>query len=298
MKKVPVTVILLTLNEEFHLPGVLENIQGWAEEIFIVDSCSTDRTVDIALQYGVKIVQRKFTNFGDQWNFALKSLPIKTPWTFKLDPDERLTDELKEEIRTIVSNDTSCCGFSMCRRLWFMGCPLHIKASVLRLWRTGSCRFSDVIVNEHPLVEGDVGFLKGVMEHFDSRDLNHWVDKQNRYSTMEAIARYQKRKLSVKPKLLGSPLQRRMFLKQVFFYVPFRYQIQCLHEVFWRGAWRSGRAGIQWARLRVEVRRMRELKFLEIRQTGRIPEIPKAPHGEFDERILKSELQTLVCNSK
>ena len=296
MNPLPITVIMLTLNEEFHLPGAIENVRDWAEDIFIVDSCSTDRTVDIALENGVGIVQRPFTNFGDQWNFALGNLPLKTPWTFKLDPDERLTPELKDEIRELLKSEPECSGYSMDRRLWFMGKPLHVLAPVLRLWRTGKCRFSDVIVNEHPLIDGPVGKLKGILEHFDSPDLNHWYDKQNRYSTMEAIAMVKGSALAATPRFFGSTLERRMFFKKIFFKVPFRYQIQWLHEVFGRGAWRDGRIGLAWARLRVEVRRMRALKAKEMRLTGVIPQVPKVPAGDFDPRVLNSPLQKQLAD--
>ena len=103
MCKLPITVIMLTLNEEYNLLGAIESIKDWAEDIFIVDSCSTDRTVDIALEHGVQIVQQPFTNFGDQWNFALERLPIKTSWTFKLDPDERLSTNLIDEIQELFN---------------------------------------------------------------------------------------------------------------------------------------------------------------------------------------------------
>ena len=101
---------MLTLNEEYNLPGAIESVKDWAEEMFIVDSCSTDRTVDIALEHGVQIVQRPFTNFGDQWNFALERLPIKTPWTMKLDPDERVTPELIDEMRELFEGKPDCYG--------------------------------------------------------------------------------------------------------------------------------------------------------------------------------------------
>lgn len=87
--KLPLTVIMLALNEEYHLSDTIENVKDWAGEIFIVDSCSTDRTVDIALERGVGIIRRPLTNFGHQWNFAFERRPIKTEWSFKLDPDER-----------------------------------------------------------------------------------------------------------------------------------------------------------------------------------------------------------------
>ena len=86
---------MITLNEGHNMAAVLENLRGWAQEVFIVDSYSKDDTVDIALKHGAHVVQRQFRGFGDQWNFAMSQLPITAPWTMKLDPDERLTDALK-----------------------------------------------------------------------------------------------------------------------------------------------------------------------------------------------------------
>ena len=294
MRKAPVSIIMLTLNEEYNLPGAIESIKDWAEEIFIVDSLSTDKTVDIAFDHGVNIVQRPFTNFGDQWNFALERLSIKTDWTFKLDPDERVTSELVAEIRRVTESKDSYNGYFMSRRLWFMGTPLHVKADVLRLWKTGKCRFSDVIVNEHPIVDGTVGKLKGILEHFDSPDLHHWYDKQNRYTTMEAIMRVKGDSLAAEPRLFGNSLERRMFFKKIFFKIPFRYQLQWLYELFGRGAWRDGSIGLAWARLRMEVQRAIELKSKEMHHTGNIPEIPQMPKGDFDQRVFSSRLQQQV----
>jgi len=291
LRKSPVTIIMITLNEEDNLPGAIESVKNWAEEIFIVDSCSTDKTVDIALKQGVKIIQRPFTNFGDQWNFALKRLPIKTDWTLKLDPDERLSPGLIDELWEMFEGKPDCYGYIMDRRLWFMGKPLHILAPVLRLWRTGKCRFSDVIVNEHPIVNGPIGKLKGILEHFDSPNLHHWYNKQNRYSTMEAIMRAKGASLAVKPRLFGNALERRMFLKKHFSRIPFRFQLLYLHEVFIRGAWQDGSVGLAWAHLHVELMRAIELKVKEMKITGKIPDIPKTPHGDFDQRLISSKLQ-------
>jgi len=294
MSKLPVTIIMLTLNEEHHLPEAIKNVKPWAEEIFIVDSCSTDGTVDIALEHEVKIVQRPFTNFGDQWNFALGRLPIKTPWTMKLDPDERVTPELFEEMGRAIQSKDACDGYWIPRRLWFMGKPLHVKQDVLRLWKTGKCRFSDVIVNEHPLINGKIGKLKSIIEHFDSNNLHHWMDKQNRFTTMEAIMKVDGNRLSTKPKLLGNTLERRMFFKKYFEYIPFKFQLLWIYLMIIEGVWRDGDAGRTWAHLRVEVMRMKEFKYKEMKSTGKIPEIPRAPHGSFDPRILSSPLQNLL----
>jgi glycosyltransferase involved in cell wall biosynthesis len=285
MNKVPITVIMLTLNEEFHLPDVIDNVKGWAEEVFIVDSCSSDRTVDIALESRIQIVQRRFTNFGDQWNFALQCCPTRTPWMLKLDPDERLSDKLKRDIEAVVSSTDPCAGYSFPRRIWFMGKPLHVYGDVLRLWKTGRCRFSDVLVNEHPLIDGTVGRLSGVLEHLDSYDLHHWNEKQNRYTTLEAVSVMQGKKLAVTPRLFGTPLERRMFFKKFFFRCPFRYQLLMIYELFYQGAWRDGKTGMAWARLRVEVMRMRELKILEMRTRDRISTVSKVPDAAFDPRL-------------
>jgi len=298
LRKSSVTIIMITLNEEDNLLGAIESVKNLAEEIFIVDSCSTDKTVDIALERGVKIIQRPFTNFGDQWNFALERLPIKTDWTLKLDPDERLSPGLIDELWEMFEDKPDCYGYIMNRRLWFMGKPLHVLAPVLRLWRTGKCRFSEVLVNEHPIVNGPIGKLKGILEHFDSPSLHHWYNKQNRYTTMEAIMRMRGASLAAKPRLLGNTLERRMFLKKHFSWLPFRFQLLYLHEVFVRGAWHEGSIGLAWAHLRVEVMRAIELKFKEMKITGKLLDIPKGPHGDFDQRVLSSRLQAQVFSEE
>src|SRR4029077_19057804 len=195
---VPVAVIMISLNEAHNMEGVLQNLRDWAQEIFLVDSYSGDSTVDIALRHGVNVVQRGFRGFGDQWNFALRELPITAPWTMKLDPDERLSDTLKREIAAaIIADDVD--GLSFDRRLWFMNRPLPVKHHLVRLWRTGRCRFTDVQVNEYPKVEGTIRRVSGELVHLDSPDLDHWLDKQNRYTTAEAVNAYQQGALAAEP---------------------------------------------------------------------------------------------------
>ena len=97
--------------------------------------------------------------------------------------------------------------------------------------------------------------------------------------------------LAVSPRLLGTPLERRMFLKRMFYSVPLRYQFLYWYHLLGQGVWRNGATGRLWARLRTEVYRMCEAKVREMRQTGRIPDVPKATHGCFDSRVLASRLQ-------
>ena len=290
MSKLSLTVIFITLNEEFHIGDAIDNVKDIADEIFVVDSLSSDRTVDIALEKGAKVVQRPFTDFGDQWNFALEKLPIKTAWTMKMDPDERLTEELKDEIRLRLSSPADL-AFNFHRVLYFMGKPLrHCTNLILRIWPSGHCRFSSVLVNEHPIVDLPVMTMKGKMLHYDSRDLHHWLEKQNRYTSMEAMMRFQNSRLAFSPKLFGSREERRMFLKKHFYSLPFRYTFLALY-LWFKGAWRSGLVGIYWINCRIMVMKLRDLKYKEMVFRGQKIFIPRPQRRNFDQRILESELQ-------
>lgn len=266
----PVAVVMISLNEGHNMEAVCRNLAGWAEEVFLVDSYSQDDTVEIALRHGVHVVQRRFRGFGDQWNFALRELPIRAPWTMKLDPDERLSDELKIESKKAVENG-SCHAFTLNVRLFFMGAPLPVRLHLLRLWKTGRARMSDVLVNEHIQVDGHVGRLSQDIEHHDSPDLDHWLEKQNRYTTAEAIAAYDRSPPADHPRLLGSAFQRRMWLKIHFHRLPFRYPLLFFYYWLWQGTWRAGWVGYAWARLRSDVMRMIEYKRREMEITGRRP---------------------------
>ena len=266
------------------MEAVLQNLRGWAQQVFLVDSCSADETVSIALQHGVYVVQRRFKGFGDQWNFALNELPIAAPWTMKLDPDERLTEELKLSIQNMIVNGGSD-GLIVQRRLWFMGAVLPVQNALIRVWRTGTCRFTDVVVNEYPLVEGRMGHAIGYLEHHDSPDLDHWVVKQNRYTTSEAISQFEGRALAIAPRFFGSWLHRRMWLKRNFWKVPGRYLILFVYHLIIVRAWRIGKVGWIWARLRTEVYRLWEYKRYEMGRMGHVSaKIPAHP-GKPDPRV-------------
>jgi glycosyltransferase involved in cell wall biosynthesis len=274
VERAPVAVVMISLNEAHQMEAVLDNVQPWAEQIFLVDSHSSDRTVDIALARGVTVVQRAFRGFGDQWNFALQTLPLRAPWTLKLDPDERLSAPLKASISGALARGAAD-AYTLERRLWFMGKPLPIRQRILRLWRTGTCRFSDVLVNEHPLVEGArIAHLSGDLEHHDSPSLEHWIDKQNRYSSAEARAIASGAPLSGAERLFGTPLERRMWLKKNFRHFPLRFRALFWAHYLGQGAWRGGREGLIWARLRADVQRMIEYKVLELARAGARPLVP------------------------
>ena len=286
MKKGSLTVIMLTLNEEYYLAEAIDNVQDIAEEIFILDSLSSDKTVDIALDKGVKILQRPFTNFGDQWNYALENFPVKTEWTLKLDPDERLTEVVKDSIRTIMNSKDSYHAYSVNFRLWFMGKPLNTKIkNIVRLWKTGTAKFSDNGVNEHLLPKGEIGVISGFIEHLDSKDMHHWLEKQNLYTSIEANRKFKGESLATKPNLLGNVLERRMFYKYIFFKIPMRYTLQFLHEFFYRGAWKDGIHGLRWVNSRIMCRKLVEVKYKECLIRNALLDVKKNAIGTYDKRV-------------
>lgn len=223
-EKIPVSFLMITLNDEYNLPGALESIKDLTDEVFIVDSLSTDRTVDVALAHGAHVVQRRFTNFGDHWAWVINNMPVSNSWVFALASDERITDSLKEELRALFRGAPQHDAYTVRWRRWFTGKPLRAVSDNSRLFRHEKMSVSNAVVNEHFITEGTVARLKGIVEHLDSRDMHVWFEKQNLYSTMEAIVYCKNLPLAAAPKILGNKLERRMFLKKHFRKIPFRYQ--------------------------------------------------------------------------
>jgi len=96
--KIPISVLILTRNEEVNIGQALENVCGWADQVFVVDSYSTDKTLDIARTMGTEIVQNPWHGYAAQKNWALDNLNFRNEWVFVLDADELLSDELKQEV--------------------------------------------------------------------------------------------------------------------------------------------------------------------------------------------------------
>jgi len=286
----PVAVVMISLNEGHNMEAVLANLAGWAQEVFLVDSFSVDETVDIALRHGVHVVQRPFRGFGDQWNFALRELPITSPWTMKLDPDERLDTRLKDSLAAVMQkNNPDVTGISVVRRLWFMGRRMGVRQRLLRMWRTGTAVFTNVSVNEHPIVTGTIVDAAGELIHYDSPDLDHWFEKQNRYSTAEAIIAYRKTALSGHARIFGTTFERRMWIKRNYYSIPFGSLWLFLYYLIGQGAWRAGRVGRIWSHLRCDIMRYRNYKRFEMTLTGREPLPLPRGMGVADSRVQQFE---------
>ena len=186
------SVITLTLNEEANIGTCLESVK-WADELIIVDSGSTDKTVTIARQYGASVCSSDWEGYGHAKNRALTR--VTKDWVLWLDADERVTPELADEIRTIVSSGTNdIAGYSVARRAYFLGrwikhCGWY-PARVVRLFRRDKGRFAEKKVHEYLILDGPVATLRHDLFHFTDPNLFHYFQKFNRYTSLAAEEMY------------------------------------------------------------------------------------------------------------
>ena len=186
-----VTFIILTKNEEVNLPDCLESIKGFAKRIVVVDSGSSDKTIEIAKKYGADVYEHNFETHAKQFNWALDNTDIVTKWTFRLDADERLTPELCEELSKLmlVHAKDNVNGVIMEAWLYFLdkkikhGC--HNKRKLM-LFKTGLARSEERLIDEHNVLKSGVSVsAKEKFIHYDFKGMTNWTDKMNWYATRE-----------------------------------------------------------------------------------------------------------------
>jgi len=293
-RKFPITVITNTINAEGHLNELFDSTLPYVEDYFIVDSRSIDKTVDICMERGVKVVQRPFKKPSDQFDWEVNNLPIKTPWIFLLSQDERFSSSLVADLERLfdagIPEEVDCLAFNW--RLWFMGSPLHAQSTVYRMFRTGHCHVSDVACDEHFFSDGRTIVLNSAIEHKDTLNLHEWYEKQNLWTTLGAVGRITDCCEEERLTPFGTALQRKMFFKRLCIRTPILGKLfMWAYYYFGFGAWKDGFAGWHWAQLRMWVNHVTDIKEKEFRKHG-IPKIlPTARHGDFDPRVMVSDLE-------
>lgn len=183
-----VSVVILTLNEERNVPHAIDSVNGWATDVFVLDSGSADRTCEIALGKGCRVHKNAFVNYSEQRNYALRQLPISTEWVFFLDADEWLGADLKGEIDAKLASRPAENGFLVRFKLIWMGRWIrhgYFSTWLLRLVRRSKAACDDRGINEHLIVEGAVGRLDNAFVHEDRNGLGAWARKHVKYAEME-----------------------------------------------------------------------------------------------------------------
>jgi glycosyltransferase involved in cell wall biosynthesis len=186
-------VVILTHNEERHISRALTSIAGIATEVFVVDSFSTDRTVELAQAQGATVQQNKFINYAKQFQWALDNAPITASWIMRLDADEVIETDLAARIRDELPRlADDVVGISLKRKHIFLGRWIRhggrYPLLLVRIWRRGHGRIEDRWMDEHMILWGGrtVTFDGGFADH-NLNDLSFFTDKHNKYATREAI---------------------------------------------------------------------------------------------------------------
>jgi hypothetical protein len=233
--RIPITVIIPTRNEAKHLGRCLEGARCCAQ-IYVVDSQSTDGTIEIARAFGAQVVQFRY---GGGWpkkrQWALQSLHFETEWVLLLDADEILTPELADEIRRAIQNP-GVQGYYVFLRLKFLGRTLRFGDSgfwKLSLFRYGKGHFEcrlrdqdesmgDIEIHEHVVVDGNAGSLGHALVHDNVDTLARYIAKHNEYSNWESRVLVQgvKEDGELPASLLGTQAQRRRWLKKCLYRAP------------------------------------------------------------------------------
>lgn len=194
MKEMPsIAVVILTFNESVHLPRALDYVRVFAREVFVIDSYSTDSTVDLARAGGAHVLEHPFQNYARQFEWALDNAPITSDWVMRLDADEIIERDLAEEIiarlPTLPSDVT---GINLNRKTIFQGKFIRyggrFPLTLLRIWRRGKARIEDRWMDEHMyLTEGRTVTFKGGFADHNLYDLTFFTAKHNNYASREAL---------------------------------------------------------------------------------------------------------------
>lgn len=199
MNRLSISAIILTYNEELHIRRCIESVSRVCEQVYVVDSYSTDQTCEIARSCGAVVFQNKYVNQAQQFQWALDNCPIRAEWTMRMDADEYLTDELIEEILSKLPDlpdDITGCFLPL--RVVFMdkmlkyGLPHQVQ--ILRLWRTGSVFMEQRWMDERCVLKSgkSINLKKSFVDH-NLKGLGEFTLKHNNYSNREAFIEVNRR---------------------------------------------------------------------------------------------------------
>lgn len=270
----PVSVLVLTYNEEANLDRCLASV-AWADDVLVVDSFSTDRTVEIARAHGARVVQRAFDGFAGQRNFGLDEGELRHEWVLHLDADEVVTDALRAEILSVQQSDAFP-AYWVPSRMMFQGQWLRHAGMYptyqVRLGRRDRLRFVQVGHGQREtLAAHEIGTLREPLDHFSfSKGLDDWFAKHNRYSADEAaVAVAGHGPIAWAALVSPDSTVRRRALKRLATRMPFRPTLRFLYMYLLRGGVLDGRAGLTYCRLLALYEAMTVQKERELRLAAR-----------------------------
>lgn len=253
-KRNMISILILTLNEVDNLPGCMKSV-AWSDDIHVMDSYSTDGTVELARELGAQVHFRKFDSFSQQQNWALENIPFKYPWVFYFDADERVTPALQKAMLAAVANPGENVAFSVLRRDFLRDTWLkHVQMTAFyqRLFRPEKMRYERLghCVSK---ADGPVATIEGYLDHFPfSKGWADWVKRHNFYSDQEAQQIVLNRK-AAKPVRWGALIsprtrtERKETVKEVYYRLPGRPVVKFLTMYVVKRGFLDGMAGFYYS---------------------------------------------------
>lgn len=277
-----IEVLIPTFNEEVNLPHALQSVSGWADAVHVIDSQSTDRTVEIAQQAGANVIVQPWLGYARQKNFALDHAGFRSDWVFILDADEAIEPDLRDSLLAIAARPPAQvpqAGFHINRYFVFLGRRIrhcgYFPSWNLRFFKRGTARYEERDVHEHMIVNGPTGFVqRGLMRHEDRKGLEAYMAKHNRYSTLEAREivgqRRETRQGQIDARLLGNPLQRRRWIKHHLYpRLPAKWLFRFLFMYVLRLGFLDGLNGLRFCLFISAYELLISLKIVELEQHER-----------------------------
>jgi glycosyltransferase involved in cell wall biosynthesis len=266
------SIYILTHNEEIDIAACIESAL-LSDDIIVVDSCSSDRTVEIASRYPVRIVQHAFESHGKQRTWMLQSVPALHEWVYILEADERMTPALFAECLQAIQSQ-EWIGYYVAERVIFMNRWIRRSTQYpryqMRLFRKEKVWFTDYGHTEREVCDGPTGFLKETYPHYTcSKGLSRWIEKHNRYSTDEAtetLRQMENGSVNWRHLFFGSSeVERRRALKDLSQRLPFRPLLRFFYMYFLLGGFLDGQAGFAWCALQAFYEYLILLKVWEMK---------------------------------
>jgi glycosyltransferase involved in cell wall biosynthesis len=258
-ERFPISVMILTLNESANIEDCLAYLD-WADDVIMVDSYSTDDTIERALRVrpDLRVFEHAFRDFGDQRNWALDNTAPRNEWILFLDADERCNEACAASIRSAIRGAHDTVGFHLaCRNMflgrWIRHCTLY-PSWQLRLLKAGRVRYRKEGHGQREVTQGEVGYIDQPYDHFGfQKGIADWIERHNHYSTqeIELIMRLRQERLQLGDLLARDPIVRRRCLKRLAARIGFRPWLRFFYIYFVRGGVLDGRAGLQFSLLRL-----------------------------------------------
>lgn len=291
---VPIAVVIPTRNEEHNIRRCIQSVK-WAADVLVVDDGSVDRTKEIAEECGARVVSHRFESFARQRNWAMEYGDVRHEWVLHLDADEFATEEVHQEVRSVLqSADDQTVAFRMCRRTLMNGTWLKFSDGfpvwIMRLVRNGRVQFEDAGHGEVavPTVSGRMGVVRSPLDHHPfSRGLDDWFDRHNRYSTNEALLEQQRLSEFQWRQLLSVRRDvRRAALRSLSRRLPCRAGLRFLYQYMLKLGFLDGYAGLQFCRMMalyeqsIVLKREFHLKMIEGCSLTEVDQVKKCSNSE------------------